>query len=465
MRSTPHARPVHKLSSDWRIYLLVLVSAVPTLGLLTYLYFDAKLSTSVKISLTIISLLWIVVIAGSVREKIIHHIRTLSNLIEALRAEDYSLKGSRAREPGELAELYQQINALNNKLKESRQIEFELQNLLEKVVNQINVAIIACDADDCIRLVNKLASKLLNKSPQFLLGVELRDTELKNLPLDAMDEKKESQLIDYIFPGAEGRWQINQQFYRDQGRPGRIIFITDLKQVLSEEEVNAWQRLIRVIGHEVNNSLTPITSICQTVDNLLLRPVDERNDQDIRDGLTVIAERAKNLKDFISVYARIARLPEPQKVVFTAAELMQKIQRFFSPTERGEDATNFVAVDCDTNVPSAKLFGDSTQLEQVLINLIKNAIEASGTTQQPVKVTVQISEERCEFVVTDSGTGISNPANLFVPFYTTKSQGAGIGLTLCRQIASRHGGHISLENRNDGRGTVAKLVLPLTKQH
>ena len=458
-----HPRPSHKLPSDWRIYLLVLVSAVPTIGLLFYLYFDHNISLTVKIALTAISLLWIAIVAASVREKIIHHIRTLSNLIEALRAEDYSLKGSRAREPGELAELYQQINALNNKLKESRQIEFELENLLEKVVNQINVAIIACDADDSIRLVNKLASKLLNKSPQFLIGVELRDTELKNLPLGSAEQNKRSQLIDHVFPGAEGRWQINQQFYRDQGKPGRIIFITDLKQVLNEEEVNAWQRLIRVIGHEVNNSLTPITSICQTVESLLARPAGERNDQDIRDGLSVIAERAKNLKNFISVYARIARLPEPQKVVFTPGDLMKKIQRFFSPLERAANDQQTVPVECEEQVPTAKLFGDLAHLEQVLINLIKNAIEASSASREPVKVSVQVSEERCEFVITDSGTGISNTANLFVPFYTTKSQGAGIGLTLCRQIASKHGGHISLENRSKAKGTVAKLVLPLAK--
>lgn len=443
--------PSHNLATDWRIFFIVLTSAIPTIALLIYIIVSDNLNLVASLVLLAVCGIWALVVAGNVREKLIHHVRTMSNLIEAIYAEDYSLKSSRAREPGELAELYQQINRLNSKLKSTRQSETELQNLLETVVNQINVAIIACDSDDYLTLANRLACKLLGKKAEFLVNVKLQDTPLKSLDINSLLAKKNSTLIDHQFPGAEGRWQISQSYYRHQGKPGRIIFITDLKQVLSEEEISAWQRLIRVIGHEVNNSLTPITSICQTLEKLLAVAPEQRNEDDIRDGLNVISERAKGLKEFISVYARIARLPEPQKELFPINRLLQKIEGFFA-----EQNVTFVKP-----YPELKLFGDPVHLEQILINLVKNAVEASGDTAEAVEVAVQSNQDHCEFLVKDRGTGISNIANIFVPFYTTKSQGAGIGLTLCRQIAAKHNGQVSLENREDGKGALAKLILPL----
>lgn len=438
--------PRHRLSTDTRLFLLVLTSAVPTLGLLAYVAVATNLPTGGKLTIAFLSITWIIFVASAVREHLVHHIRTLSNLVEAIRAEDYSLKGTRAREPGELAELYQQVNALTDKLKASRQGEQELLNILEKVVNQINVAIVACDADNKIRLVNELASKLLKTSADTLVGTDYDKTALATLPLFP-----EPRLVDYRFPGGEGRWQVSQQFYRHRGRPSRIVFIADLKQVLSEEEVIAWQRLIRVIAHEVNNSLTPITSICQTVETLLSRSGELEHQQAIAEGLQVIAERAKGLKDFISVYARIARLPEPQKVLFSASTLLQKVEHIFR---------NQAVVFADP-VPTVDLFGDPVHLEQVLINLVKNALEANKDTEKPVEIACSIEDGFCELQVRDQGSGISNPDNLFVPFYTTKDQGAGIGLALSRQIAARHNGEVRLENRLDGPGAVATLRLPL----
>ena len=455
MPSRPANKPrTSAIATDWRIFLVVLTSIIPALGLLSYLILSDQLNTTIAVALLVFCLLWVLIVASSVREKVIHHIRTMSNLIEAIRAEDYSLKSSRTREPGEIAELYQQINALNSKLKTARQSETELQNLLETVVNQINVAIIACDSDGYISLANRLACKLLNKKAEFLINVALSDTALNEIPLDKFDKNTNSQLLEHRFPGAEGRWQIHQSYYRHQGKPGRILFITDLKQVLSEEEISAWQRLIRVIGHEVNNSLTPITSICQTLEKLLSLPVEQRSEEDIKDGLNVITERAKGLKEFISVYARIARLPEPQKEMVEVPSLIARLKKFFA-----SQPVTF------SNPPTIKLFGDPVHLEQVLINLIKNAVEASQESKEPVAVNVEVTEDECRFVIVDNGVGISNIANLFVPFYTTKPQGAGIGLTLCRQIAAKHNGQVSLENRQDKQGAIAVLTLPLTPNH
>lgn len=433
------------LPSDVRLYLLILSSALPTLLSLILLVLPSAPPKSALLAVGLASLVWTVIVASSVRDKLLRHIRTLSNLIAAVCTQDHSLRGAAARETGELAGLYRQINTLTDGLKSDRQSERELLGVLEKVVDHIDVAIVVCDSRDRVRLVNLRATVLLKVSAEELIGVDLSATALAGVPFAA-----EPRLLDYHFPAGEGRWQVSQQQYRHRGQPSRILFITDLQQVLSEEEIAAWQRLIRVLSHEVNNSLTPITSLCQTLASILARPDSAAYASDVRDGLGVIAERAKGLKAFISVYARIARLPEPQKILFPAAQLVDKVKGIFT---RG--ALRVVGA-----VPDARIFGDPVHLEQALINLIKNALEAN-VAHAAVKLSCRVRGEHCEFEVLDEGNGISNPGNLFVPFYTTKSEGAGIGLVLCRQIASRHFGQVTLQNRTDGRGAVARLVLPL----
>jgi two-component system, NtrC family, nitrogen regulation sensor histidine kinase NtrY len=445
--STPPRR--RKLPTDMRLFLLVLSSAIPVVSVLWPV--ERPLAGGVQMSIVIGALAWILAVAYAVRAGVLHHIRTLSNLIEATRAQDYSMKSTRAREPGELSELYQQISALAAGLQTDRQSEQELLSILEKVVGQINVAIVVCDSHDRIRLVNLLACTLLKSSPQELVGLDFASTPLADIPLSA-----EPRLLDHRFPGGAGRWQVSQQDYRHQGRQSRIIFIADLKQVLSEEEIAAWQRLIRVISHEVNNSLTPITSLCQTLTAILAKPDSTAYANDVRDGLSVIAQRAKGLKEFISVYARIARLPQPQKVLFPVAQLLDKVSGIFDRS----------TVRIVGSVADVQLFGDPVHLEQALINLIKNALDANnaqvrGASAPAVELSCAIRDDYCEFAVVDHGAGISNPDNLFVPFYTTKNEGAGVGLVLCRQIAARHFGDVTVENRTDGRGAVAKLVVPL----
>lgn len=429
-----------------RLLLLVLSSAIPAVVLSVLLFVDSPLPGGAKVVAVVAAMAWVGVVAIRVRGGLLHHVRTLSNLVEAARTQDYSMRSCRTREPGELAQLYRQINSLADSLEVERQSEQELLRILEKVVSQINVAIIVCDSRDQIRLVNLLASSLLKTSREELIGVDFANTALAEISFAA-----EPRLLDWRFPGGEGRWQVSQQHYRHQGKPSRIIFITDLKQVLSDEEIAAWQRLIRVISHEVNNSLTPITSLCQTLAAILAKPDSAAYAGDVRDGLGVIAERAKGLKEFISVYARIARLPEPQKVLFPAAHLVDKVSGIF--------AQGTLAI--VGPVPDNHLFGDPVHLEQALINLIKNALEANGASAAAVRFSCRVRGDHCEFEIVDNGAGISNPGNLFVPFYTTKSEGAGIGLVLCRQIAAKHFGQVTLENRSDGPGAIAKLILPL----
>ncbi|MCG8414575.1 MAG: ATP-binding protein [Pseudomonadales bacterium] len=443
----PTNKPVERrISSEQKLFLSVLVSAVPVVVLLIYVFTDEEMTLTFKLTISGFCLLWLLAVAASVRENFVYHLRTLSNLIEAIRTEDYSMRSSRVRDPGELAELYQQIDSLTNQLRSVKQQELESEKLLERIVNQINVAIVACDDEDNIRLVNRLASKLLDVKPDEIIGKPFNDTALS-----AVVGEQGSKLVDHDFPGSAGRWQINVQAYRYQAKPGKVIFITDLKQVLSEEEISAWQRLIRVIAHEVNNSLTPISSICQTLETHLEK-YPELKDGDLKQGLEVIEERAKGLRDFISVYARIAKLPDPHKVSFSVEELLAKVQRFFA-----DQPVTSKEVESDLT-----LFGDPVQLEQALINLVKNAVEANNDSPIPVELSCIRKSGYVEFSVVDNGSGISNPTNLFIPFYTTKEKGAGIGLALSRQIAAKHGGQVIVENRKDLAGAVARLQLPIT---
>lgn len=387
--------------------------------------------------------LWIVAVAVVARNVLLRHIRTLSNLVEAARLHDFSMRSARARHPDELGKLYQQINRLTESMMTERQGEHELIGLLDKIVNQIDVAIVVFGPDRRVRLANRRARILLKT--EDLVGQDRAATALSTLAASS-----QPKLIDFRFPGAEGRWQIVEHSYRHQGQEGRVLFIADLQQVLVEEEIAAWQRLSRIVGHEVNNSLTPIISLCQTLANMTARGAGAHA-EDIVEGLGVIGERAKGLQDFIAAYTRMARLPEANKALFPLADLAARLRRIF------DGAALEIAA-----FPDAVLFGDIVHLEQALINLVKNGLEANVAGAPPVSVSCTLQDRRCEFVIADHGAGIGNQDNLFVPFYTTKSEGTGIGLVLCRQIAARHHGFVNLADRADGKsGAMATMVLPL----
>ncbi|PYK56910.1 MAG: PAS domain-containing sensor histidine kinase, partial [Verrucomicrobia bacterium] len=238
--------------------------------------------------------------------------------------------------------------------------------------------------------------------------------------------------------------------FREHGLPNELLVLTDLSRTLREEERIAWQRLVRVLGHELNNSLAPIKSVAGSLENLLRRdPLPADWHEDARSGLNVIATRADSLSRFMEAYARLARLPPPQKeetdigeVVTRAANLEMRL-----PVQR-------------QGGPAISIRADAGQVEQALINLLHNAAEASLPTRGAVTIGWKEAGECVEIFVRDEGEGIMNPTNLFVPFFTTKPGGSGIGLALSRQIAEAHGGTLSLANRVGAPGAEALLRLP-----
>jgi signal transduction histidine kinase len=230
--------------------------------------------------------------------------------------------------------------------------------------------------------------------------------------------------------------------------------LSDLSQPLREEERQAFQRLIRVIGHEMNNSLAPIKSIAGSLATILEReppPSDWRDD--MQRGLAVIASRSESLSRFMSAYARLAKLPPPKLAPLDVGAVIDRV----ATLEKGHNIQI-------AGGPKLTIQGDSDQLEQLLINLIRNAVDAVRETGGVVRVGWQRlpgSPASLELWVDDEGPGLSNTGNLFVPFFTTKPGGSGIGLVLSRQIAEAHGGSLMLENRDDRTGCRASLRLPL----
>ncbi|URL59703.1 PAS domain-containing sensor histidine kinase [Luteibacter flocculans] len=407
----------------------------------------------VEIAVASLSIVWAVAIGWSMVRAMERHLRTLASLVESARNHDFGVRSVHAREAGPLGDLYRQINALIDDLENERTASQELLGVLRRVVDQIDVAILVFGASGRLRLANPVAARLLGMPA----GDTVADLAYDDTPFAGMTLGGDPRIVDYRFPGGDGRWRITEQTYRQQGRPARIVFVADVQQVLATEEIRVWQRLIRVIGHEVNNSLAPIASLCQTLDSILSRSPDIVEKGMLHDGLSLIAERAQGLKSFISVYAQVARLPEPRKVMFPVRRLVERTAGMFAAD----------GVRIDGEVPDLTLFGDQVHLEQALINLVRNAVQsqaaAAATGAEPVRLGVSVQAGRCVFEIVDSGTGIANPENLFVPFYTTRAEGAGIGLVLCRSIVAQHAGTVTLHNRDDARGAVARMVLPLPR--
>ena len=224
-----------------------------------------------------------------------------------------------------------------------------------------------------------------------------------------------------------------------------------MREALREEERQAWQRLVRVLGHELNNSLTPIKSIAQSLEQVL--KTDPRPDDwtdDMARGLNVIATRSESLSRFMSSYARLAKLPPPK---FGPVEVNGLIRRVSSLETR-------MTISVEELQPLT-IQGDADQLEQVLINLVRNAVDAAQETSGRVFIRHARTNNAVEITVRDEGPGLSNTNNLFVPFFTTKRGGSGIGLVLSRQIAEAHNGTLTLQNANGAPGCIAKLSLPL----
>jgi nitrogen fixation/metabolism regulation signal transduction histidine kinase len=407
-------------------------------------------SSKVQWTFTLIVVAGWAAFAFALQEAVIRPLQTLSNLLAALREEDFSFRARTSRkEDDALTQAMREVNMLADTLREQRLGALEATALLRKVMEEIDVAVFAFDAASRLRLVNKAGERLLGRPAERLLGEEAGALGLADaLRADA------PRVLDLTFQAGPGRWEVRHGTVRQGGLPLQLLVLADVSRALRDEERQAWQRLIRVLGHELNNSLAPIKSVAGSLESLLVRPRRPADwEDDLRRGLAVIAARAEALSRFMEAYSRLARLPPPELQEVAVAPLVQRATRLETRVPVKVDAG-----------PDVRVLADADQIEQLLINLLRNAAEASLETGGAVRVGWAISDgggSHLDVWVDDEGPGLPQTANLFVPFFTTKAQGSGIGLVLSRQIAEAHGGTLSLQNRQVGRGCRARLRLPL----
>ncbi len=438
----------HVTTHEFRVLALTLLAGLPAVVTALGLLWLQDHASKVRGTLTLLVLLFWIGFSLGVRERVASPLRTLANLLEAMREGDYSIRARHARGQNDaLAEVMQQVNAMAATLRAQRLGALEATTLLRKVMEEIDVAVFAFDENRKLRLVNRAGERLLAQPVERLMGLGA-----SNLGLADCLEGETSQTVQRAFPAGVGRWGITRASFREGGLPHQLLVITDLTRALREEELQAWQRIVRVLGHELNNSLTPIKSIAGSLESMLSRgDLQEDWQDDMKRGLAIIGSRSESLSRFMGAYARLAKLPRPRLQPVDVPSLIRRVASL---------ETRLVVQVVDG--PPSSLQADSDQLEQALINLIRNATEAALETGGGVQVMWERGAAVMTIRVLDDGPGLANTANLFVPFFTTKPGGSGIGLVLCRQIAEAHSGSLTLQNRQDARGCEAQLILPLS---
>jgi nitrogen fixation/metabolism regulation signal transduction histidine kinase len=446
-------RLVLNIAYESRVFLMALAVATPGLATaIVLLWRVADLTTTSQWEITAAIFLATLFLAGALRRHIVFPLQTVANLIAALREGDFSVRGREGRPGAELThgdtleELTREVNALAQTVYEQRLGAVEATTLLRKVMEEIDVAVFAFDSEHHLKLLNRAAERLINSPAERALG-----QSADMLGLTELIQEDAPRLFDAVFPGGSGRWELRRSVFRQGGLPHQMLVVSDLTRTLREQELQAWQRIVRVIGHELNNSLAPIKSISGSLQSLISRP-DRAPDweEDLTRGLAVISTRSEALGRFMAAYARLARLPQPRIQTVDVGSLIRRAA--------GLETRLAVAIEAG---PEMTVPADPDQLEQLLINLVRNAVDASLETGGGVALSWKIRSGDLEIRIDDEGPGLSNTANLFVPFFTTKPGGSGIGLVLSRQIAEAHGGSLKLENHANGKGCAASLRLPL----
>lgn len=434
------------LSHERRVLLLAFFIGLPGTATALILLWTGAFTPKVQWTVTLIVVLLWMGSAAVLREWVVRPLQTLSNLLGALREGDFSIRARHAQPDDALGLALLEVNTLGSTLRAQRLGAVEASTLLRKVIAEIEVAVFAFDGAGRLKLVNRAGERFLGRPADRLL-----DRTAEDLGLADTLEGETPRTVDWRYPGGSGRWELRRTTFRQEGLKHQLVVLSDLSRALREEERQAWQRLVRVLGHEINNSLAPIMSLSDSLKAIVVQdPQPEDAQEDLRQGLGVIAARAKALNRFMASYARLARLPAPE---LEPMEVRPWIIR---------------VAELETRLPVRVLGGpemviaaDGDQLDQLLINLVTNAVDASLETGGSVGIEWRRRDRGVEVVVKDEGPGIADSANLFVPFFTTKPHGSGIGLALSRQIAEAHGGTLTLENRKESAGCAARLLLPL----
>lgn len=462
-------RSRRRLSFERALRLWLYLMGLPAFGLIAIELWQHQVDSSIVwITLPATAFAWMFLVS-LVMDRVIRPLQTLANVVAALREDDYSFRARGARRNDAMGDLALEINALAGMLQVQRVGAMEAMALVERVMKSMQSPVLAFDPDGKLKLLNAAAERAFNLLPRGVQRSALRPNKSR-LDVERLLRAEDNDVLSVGDPPNTERWVVKRSKFRLRGIPHTLFVLSDVSEALREEERLAWKRLIRVMGHEINNSLTPIKSIAESLrSRFTASRIASEDDEDFARGLEVIEDRADSLNRFLQAYRELTGLPAPKTESISLAALIGRITQLETRLPVTVRSTEDVPIEADPD-----------QLAHALINLVRNAAEAAlsadaqsdaapriGTNRlsAPCEPTVEVTWETAphEVVITilDNGPGLTNADNLFVPFYTTKPQGTGIGLVLAQQIAQGHGGSVQLSNRTDTRGCRASLRLPL----
>lgn len=438
---------------EQRLLFSVLLIGLPSSAFACFLLWKTSYSLDHKVEFTaLILFLWLRLSFAS-RSLVVNSIRVLSNVVAALKEDDFSFRATRVLPGDVLGELAIEINNLAVALERERIGTMEAVILLRQVMGEVGAAILAFSSSGELRLVNRAAATLLGFSEANLINRKARD-----IGIDSLRHGPAYETASFAFLGAGRRWIVRRTTFRLRGVPHQLVVLAEASEALRAEERLAWQRLMRVLSHEINNSLAPIKSIVRTLRRILITSdVPLQQDEDFQHGLEVIGDRAEALNRFIQSYAQIAKLPPPTRKKVRVQSIVDRVVHL----EKAELPVHIIAG------PDIEISLDRDQIEQALINLLRNAIDAvllnTGAAPTPEAVTLlwNVAGSTLQILILDEGVGLADTDNLFVPFFTTKEHGSGIGLLLSRQIIEAHGGTLTLQNRTDSTGCEVVITLAI----
>ena len=412
----------------------------------TVLVCDAEIPMAYRAALLIGGGLGSCLVGRFLGKRLLASVGTAFDLLAALREGDYGLRGHVQWRRDPLQVLIADINALSDELRDGRRKRTEASRFLGKTLVALNSAVFVVDDAGILRLINPAARKLLHAERAAVVG-RVAD----ELGLGPALVARDDTILDHHFPSGKGRWAVRRAVWYSAGREHTLVMLHDLSAALNEEERRAWQRLIRVLSHELNNSLTPIGSLAGSMAVLLDKESSDSARDTIRDGLEAIERRAAALGRFLGGYGRLARLPPMQRSRFRLDESLGRLVRLESRLGVTIVGQRPVLID-----------GDEDQLGQAFVNLLRNAVEATLARDPAGRVWLGWQVEVGHVLVTIEDEGVGLPASdcLFVPFFTTKPEGSGIGLSLTRLIVEAHGGSVELRPRPGSLGALAVVRLP-----
>ncbi len=446
MKQRLNSAPPNRARFEWRALVLASLAAIPfaVLALLPIIGIQPDLHAGLAWFVMAVFFWWLSL--RWLRHSIAYPLRTVSTLLEALREGDYLMRGRLDAPEDALGEVVREVNLLRDTLHRQRAQVLETLALLRKVIETADMAVFTFGPEHRLKLVNAAGRKLLGLEDAD--EDQLGKLDATTLGLTEFLETPGPFISDREFAGGSGRWEVKQRTFIENGQTHYLLVLSDLSRALREEERGAWHRLIRVMGHEINNSLVPIQSLTEVMESRLRQvQMPSAVATDLHEAIDLIAGRAESLRQFISGYTLLARLPQLEIQQLNLSELIHRVALL-------QDADRVRCRGQDLHINA-----DPVQLEQLLINLVKNALEAADEDSGEVELSWSKQRDEVLIEVADNGPGLPQSDNIFVPFFTTKPKGSGIGLVLCRRIAEAHGGQLTLSNHPKG-GCLAMLRLP-----